>query len=146
MRSLAGMLGFALLFAAAAQAQDTRELVRFPPMMQDHMLADMRDHLATLSGILGDVADGKFDEAAQLAEQRLGMSSLSLHDAAHLAPFMPQPMQDMGTAMHHAASRLAIVLQDASVARTPESMRAVNGALHAVTSACVSCHAAYRVR
>jgi cytochrome c556 len=146
MRSLAGMLGFALLFAAAAQAQDTRELVRFPPMMQDHMLADMRDHLATLSGILGDVADGKFDEAAQLAEQRLGMSSLSLHDAAHLAPFMPKPMQDMGTAMHHAASRLAIVLQDASVARTPESMRAVNGALHAVTSACVSCHAAYRVR
>jgi cytochrome c556 len=147
MRSLSSMLGLALLLAAAtARAQDTRELVRFPQMMQEHMLADMRDHLLTLNDILGAVADGKLDDAAKLAEQRLGMSSLSLHDAAHMAPFMPKPMQDMGTEMHHAASRLVIVLQDASLSRSAESMREVDRALHAVTSACTSCHAAYRIR
>jgi cytochrome c556 len=147
MRSLAAVLGFALLFSAAtARAQDARELVRFPEMMQEHMLADMRDHLATLNGILGNIADGKFDDAAKLAEQRLGMSSLSLHDAAHMAPFMPKPMQDMGTAMHRAASRLVIVLQDASLEQTAKSMREVERALHAVTSACTNCHAAYRIR
>jgi hypothetical protein len=130
----------------AGAAQDSRELVRLPEPMQEHMLGNMRDHLATLNEIIGDIADNKLDAAAKLAEQRLGMSSLALHDAAHLAPFMPQPMQDMGTSMHHAASRLVMVLQDASITPTVESMRDVNRALHEVTSACAGCHAAYRIR
>ena len=51
------------------------------------------------------------------------MSSLPAHDAAHMAPFMPKPMQDMGTNMHHAASQLVIVLQDASITPDAQSMR-----------------------
>ena len=47
----------------ASQAQDRRELVRLPEPMQEHMLGNMRDHLATLNEIIGDVAAGKFDEA-----------------------------------------------------------------------------------
>ena len=125
---------------------DTRELVRLPPMMQEHMLGNMRDHLATLNAVIGNVADGKFDEAAKLAEARLGMSSLGLHGAAHMAPYMPKPMQDAGTGMHHAASRLAIVLQNAGVSPNAESLRQVNSALHEVTSACIGCHASYRIR
>jgi len=97
----------ALVFLAAAtdasQAQDSREHVRLPEPMQEHMLGNMRDHLATLNEIIGDVADGKFDEAAKLSEQRLGMSSLGLHGAAHMAPFMPKPMQDIGN--QHASGR-----------------------------------------
>jgi hypothetical protein len=140
----------ALLFLVAgicaSQAQDTRKLVRLPAPMQEHMLGNMRDHLATLNEIIGDVANSKFDEAAKIAEQRLGMSSLSLHGAAHLAPYLPKPMQDIGTSMHHAASRLVIVLQDASIAPTVDAMRDINRALHEVTTACEACHAAYRVR
>lgn len=125
---------------------DPRELVKLPPMMQEHMLGNMRDHLVTLNAVIGDVADGKFDEAAKLAEARLGMSSLGLHGAAHMAPFMPKPMQDAGTAMHRAASRLAIVLQNAGVSPTADALRRVSGALHEVTSACTGCHASYRIR
>ena len=106
----------------------------------------MRDHLATVNEIIGDIANDKFDEAATLAEQRLGMSSLALHDDAHMAPFMPNPMQETGTSMHHAASRLVIALQDASISPTVESMRDVNRALHEVTTACTACHASYRIR
>lgn len=130
----------------AQQAQDPRELVKLPAPLQEHMLGNMRDHLATLNAILGDVADGKYDAAAKVAEARLGMSSLSLHGAAHLAPYLPKPMQGIGTAMHHAASRLVIVLQDASVNPTAEAMRDINRALYAVTTACEACHASYRVR
>ena len=79
---------------AGRLSSDSRELVRLPPPMQEHMLGNMRDHLVTLNEIVGDLADGKFDAAAKVSEQRLGMSSLSLHDAAHMAPFMPKPMQD----------------------------------------------------
>jgi hypothetical protein len=132
--------------ADAGQAQDSRELVRLPEPMQEHMLGNMRDHLATLSEIIGDMADGKLDNAAKLAEQRLGMSSLGSHGAAHMAPFMPKPMQDIGTSMHRAASRLAIVLQDTSVSPTYDTMREVSRALHDVTSACAACHASYRIR
>ena len=131
---------------AASGAQDSRELVRLPEPMQEHMLGNMRDHLVTLNEIIGNIASDKLDAAAKLTEQRLGMSSLSLHDAAHMAPFMPKPMQDLGTSMHHAASRLVIVLQDASLSPTFDSMREVNRALHEVTTACTACHASYRIR
>lgn len=129
-----------------APAGDGREFVQLPAPMQEHMLGNMRDHLATLNEMLGEIADGKLDAAAKLAEQRLGMSSLALHEAAHMAPFMPQPMQDVGTSMHHAASRLAITLQDASVSPTPAAMAEVYRGLHEVTTACAACHASYRIR
>jgi hypothetical protein len=63
--------------------------------------------------------DGGEDSFAgpTLAEQRVGMNSLGLHGAAHMAPFMPLPMQEIGTSMHRAASRLAIVLQDTAPAQ-----------------------------
>jgi cytochrome c556 len=130
----------------ASRAQDARELVRLPSPMQEHMLGNMRDHLATLNEIIGDIADNKFDAAAKVSEQRLGMSSLSLHGAAHLAPYLPKPMQDIGTSMHHAASRLVIVLQDASITPTVDAIRDINRALHEVTTACEACHASYRIR
>jgi len=131
---------------APPAGDDPRQLVRLPPMMQEHMLGNMRDHLVTLNEVIGNVADGKFDEAAKLIEARLGMSSLGLHGAAHMAPYMPKPMQDAGTGMHRAASRLAIVLQDAGVTPNAEALRKVSGALYEVTSACTGCHASYRIR
>ena len=139
----------ALLLALGAPrsyGQDARELVKLPEPMQEHMLSNMRDHLVSLNEIIGNVADGKFEEAAKVAEQRIGMSSLTAHDAAHMAPFFPKPMQDMGTSMHHAGSQLVIVLQNASVTPGAQSMHDINRALHEITSACTSCHAAYRIR
>lgn len=127
-------------------AADRRDLVRLPEPMQEHMLANMRDHLAAVGEIVGNLAEGKLDAAAKILEQRLGMSSLTQHDAAHLAPYLPQPMQDLGTSMHRAASRLAITIQDADVSPSVEAMAAVNRGLSETLSACNGCHAAYRIR
>lgn len=139
-------LTLALAGASAAHAEDARVLVWLPAPMQEHMLANMRDHLAALSEILGQLADSKFDAAAKLAEERLGMSSLERHGASHMAPFMPKPMQDLGTSMHRAASRFAIAAQNASVALNAEGMRSAFRALHEVTETCAGCHAGYRIR
>jgi cytochrome c556 len=139
-------LTLALTGANAAEAEDSRALVQLPAPMQEHMLANMRDHLATLDEILGRLAEGKFDAAAKLAEERLGMSSLERHGASHMAPFMPKPMQDYGTSMHHAASRLAITLQNAAVSPSLDTMAEVNRGLHEITTACTACHASYRIR
>jgi hypothetical protein len=134
----------ALLLAACvpmtANAQeDTRQLVQLPEHMQHHMLANMRNHLETLNAVLADLAAGKGDAAADLAEARLGMSSLTTHGASRMAAFMPQAMQDTGTEMHHAASRFA------RVAREGDALRSY-AALQDVTAQCVACHSGYRIR
>jgi len=126
--------------------EDARELVHLPRPMLEHMLGNMRGHLAALNEIIGDIANSKFDEATKIAEQRLRMSSLSLHGAAHLSPHLPKPMQNIETSMHQAESRLVIVLQDASVTPNVEAMRNISRALHEVTTACEACHASYRFR
>jgi hypothetical protein len=131
--------------APSGTSDDPREFVSLPKPMREHMLANMRDHLATLDAVVGDIAENQFDVASKLLEERLGMSSLPLHHAAAMAPYFPKPMQDAGTNMHHAASRLAIALQDASVAQSFDAIRQVNAALHEITSSCVACHTGYRV-
>ncbi len=127
----------------SAEASDPRQLVEFPEPMRAHTLANMRDHLLTLQEINLALSQGADDKAAGLAEQRLGLSSLDAHGAAHLAPFMPQPMQDIGTAMHRAASRFAVEVQNASATN---DIRPALAALGGVMQQCVACHAAYRLR
>jgi cytochrome c556 len=110
--------------------------------MRLHTIASMRDHLQALQEIDVALAKSEFDAAARIAEQRLGMSSLELHGAAHIAPFMPQGMQDIGTRMHRAASRFAVEAQNAGVSG---DVRPALAALGAVMQQCVACHAAYRL-
>lgn len=121
---------------------DTRQLVKFPEPMRLHTITSMRDHLLALQEIDVALSKGDFDNASRIAEQRLGMSSLELHGAAHIAPFMPQGMQAIGTQMHRAASRFSIEAQNASVS---SNVRPALAALGTVMEQCVACHAAYRL-
>jgi hypothetical protein len=136
----AGLLAVPLPLAAE---DDGRVAVEMPPMMRAHMLANMRDHLLSLQQIQSRLAGGDYDAAADIAEERLGMSSLQFHGASHMAGFMPKGMQETGTAMHQFASRFAVTAQEASVTR--DLPRAL-GALSEVTAQCVACHAAYRLK
>lgn len=127
----------------AATAADGREAVEFPASMRTHTLANMRDHLLALQEIQDALAHGAFDRAAQVAETRLGMTSLAAHDAHNVAKFMPEGMQAIGTAMHRSASRFAI---EAANAGATGDVKAALAALGAVTRQCVACHAAYRMK
>ncbi len=129
-----------LIFANkhANSADDTRQLVKLPEMMQQHMLANMRDHLVTINHILIFLSNGEMDQAADLAEDRLGMSSLESHGASHLAGFMPEGMKKAGSNMHHAASRFALKAEEGELIPAYK-------ALTKVTSACVACHSGYRI-
>jgi hypothetical protein len=127
--------------SAPVGASDSRQLVELPAPMVQHMLSNMRDHLLALTEIQRALGDGEFQRAGDVAEQRIGLSSLESHGAAHMAPFMPQAMQDIGTRMHRAASRFSLVAQEASA--DGNAARAI-GALSKVTEQCVACHAAFR--
>jgi hypothetical protein len=128
---------------ANAQPADTRQVVNLPEPLRTHMLANMRDHLLTLHQIQEALAKGWFDKASDIAEQRLGLTSLKLHGAQDVGRYMPEGMQSLGTEMHKAASRFAIEAQDASVTG---DMRPALEALSLVTEQCVACHSAYRIR
>ena len=127
---------------APAAELDRRELVVLPEMMQQHMLANMRDHLSAIAEIQDALADGRFDVAKNVAEERLGMSSLASHGASQMASYMPEPMRAIGSQMHRAASQFALIAEEASVDR--DLSRALK-ALAAVTAQCNICHAAYRI-
>lgn len=128
---------------SAPSAPDAREFVKYPPALVEQTLANMRDHLRALQEIQLHLGMGHADIAAGIAESQLGMSSLGLHGAAEVSRYMPQGMQDAGTAMHRAASRFAITAQDAGV--TGDS-KPVFAALAELTAQCVGCHAAYRLK
>ena len=130
-----------LIFASniAIADEDSRVLVQLPEMMQQHMMSNMRDHLVAINEILVNMANAQLEQAAEVAESRLGMSSLESHGAGHMARLMPEGMRQAGTGMHRAASRFALKAQEGEV------LPALN-ALSEITSACVTCHSGYRVR
>ena len=128
---------------ASKPVADVRQEVVFPPALREHTLENMRDHLLVLQRIQEALAKGAFDSAAELAETRLGMSSLRLHGAHDVARYMPPGMQAIGTAMHKSASRFAI---EATNASATGDLRAPLSALAGVTAQCVACHAAYRLK
>jgi len=137
--NLLALVCLLLVTNASLADEDSRELVQLPEKMQEHMLANMRDHLAAINEILLNMAGYEPDTAADIAENRLGMSSLKAHGAEHMAAFMPEGMQESGDAMHRAASRFALKAQEGDA-------MAAYAVLGEVTAACVSCHSAYRIR
>ncbi len=127
----------------APDLPDARRPVDIPEPLRGHLLANMRDHLQAIGEIQALLAAGAYDRAAEVAEARLGLSSLRAHGAHDVAKHMPQGMQDAGTAMHRSASRFARVATDASATG---DLRAPVEALSAVTGTCVACHAGYRLK
>lgn len=126
----------------AAGSQDARRPVTFPGPLKEQTQSNMRDHLLALTEIQDALGRSDFERAADVAEQRLGMTSLTLHGAHDVAPYMPEGMQNAGTAMHRSASRFASIAQETAVDRNVP--RAI-AALGEVTRSCVTCHAAYRL-
>jgi hypothetical protein len=126
----------------AGEPADPRKKIDMPAMMQDHMKHNMRDHLLALSEIEEALGASQYGNAADISEQRLGMSSLQVHGAAHMAPFMPKEMQDIGSEMHHAASRFAVSVRNTEV---NGDLRPGMTDLSKLSRQCVACHAAYRI-
>lgn len=124
-------------------APAARKPVSFPPTLKAETLANMRDHLLAIQEITAHLADKQFDAAAEVAETRLGLSSLQRHGAHEVAQYMPEGMRQLGHGMHQAASRFAVAAQEAGA--TGEIGPALR-ALSQVQASCVSCHAAYRLK
>jgi len=142
MKEIIKLLTWLLLILTSpflAANEDSRQFVELPEMMQKHMMSNMRDHLKTINEILIHLSNNKMDKAASIAEHRIGMSSLDSHGANHMGKFIPKGMRQAGTNMHKAASRFALKTEEGELLPAYKM-------LSEVTSACVACHSAYRIK
>lgn len=129
--------------AQPAVPEDPRQLVAMPALPQALLREEMLDNLGALNEIIGLVANDKLAEAGDVAEKRLGHSSMGRHAARArgMGPgrYMPEAMHSIGLSMHDAASEFARLAQASDRA-------AALAKLQEVTTACVACHAAFRTR
>lgn len=120
---------------------DLRQLVSMPEQTRQFMREDMLDHLSALNEIIGLMANNKLDAAADVAETRMGKSSMGKYRSTGMGPgrFMPLEMRNIGWGMHESATEFS---QLATKGEVDNAYRA----LQKVTSACVACHYSYRTR
>lgn len=141
-----GIAAAASLSAIADEVEDARQLVELPPNIEQKMLENMRDHITALDEIIGAVEAGNYEKAEDIAEYRLGWSSLVRRGDQEVANHWATPMQKMADQMYRASSNFVIVAQNASVEDNKESYQKLMRALRDMTSACRGCHEAFRVR
>ena len=134
------------LTVSAGKMEDTRTMVKLPSDIEKKMLVNMRDHIGALDDIIQAVQAGEYDEAQEVAESRLGWSSLVRQGDQEVANHWAKPMQKMADQMYRSASDFVIVAQNASVEDSKESYQKVLSALGEITAACRGCHQTYRVR
>jgi hypothetical protein len=133
----------ALLAGPLRAAEDLRQLAPMPAAAAANLRAEMRASLLALNEIIGLVATGKLKEAGELAEKELGTSAMGKYRGqpfdARPGPHMPPAMHAIGMDGHRAASAFARLAASGDREQTM-------AALPSLTTACVSCHYAYRIR
>ena len=127
--------------ANQSQPTDRRLFVKMPAEAQQIMRQDMLIHLSTLARILGFLAEGQLNEAADIAEKQMGNSTKGKHRGTGMGPgrFMPDAMKTFCWNMHQSATDFAQIAKTGNV-------KAAYAALQQVTATCVTCHAVYRTR
>lgn len=139
---LVGLLP-ALSLAQSSPPDDPRTAVDMPALQRALIREEMLGQLVALNEILADLSSNQLNAAADIAEQRIGLSSMGKHAArtAGQGPgrFMPDAMRSIGIGMHQAASDFA------KVARGGDRDAAYL-ALQPVVGACVACHSGFRLR
>jgi hypothetical protein len=120
---------------------DLRQLVSMPDQAREFMRNDMLDHLSALNEIIGYLSSNNLDAAADVAETRMGRSSMGKHRGTGMGPgrFMPLEMRNLGWSMHDAASEFSKIAKKGD-------LKSTYSALQKVTSSCVACHYTYRTR
>ena len=124
-----------------ASDADTRQFVEMPEQARKLMREEMLEHLSALNEIIAYLAANNLDAAAEVAESKMGRSSMGKHRGTGMGPgrFMPPEMRSIGRGMHEAATEFS------QRAKQGDSKNAYV-ALQKITGSCVACHYGYRTR
>jgi len=115
-------------------ATDGRIPLGVSPEMKQHQLSNMRSHVVAVRTIIGFMAEGEFDKAAQTAHSRLGLTEAM---KKMCSMFNNEKFRNLGLAFHRSGDALSDALRTKDIKK---SLRA----LHATLGYCVQCHATFR--
>ncbi len=120
---------------------DLRQLVSMPEQTRQIMREEMLDHLSALNEIISYLASNNLDAAADVAETRMGKSTMGKHRGTGMGPgrYMPLEMRNIGWGMHDAATEFSQVAKKGD-------LKGAYSALQKITTSCVACHYSYRTR
>ena len=113
---------------------DSRISLGLSPQMKQNQLANMRSHVEAVHDIIGLLAEDKFDEAAMIAHQKLGLTP-EMKKMCNM--FGNADFTKLGLAFHQQADKLGETL------KTHDMKRSLS-ALHTTMDSCVQCHATFR--
>lgn len=114
---------------------DDRVSLGLSPEMKQHQLANMRSHVAAIQSIVGHLARSEFDEAAEVAHSKLGLTD----EMKKMCNTMSsnEKFTTLGLAFHRSGDELGDALKTKDLNK---SLRA----LHDTMGYCVQCHATFR--
>ena len=120
---------------------DYRQFVTMPDQARTLMRQDMLAHLSSLSEIIGHLASNDLAAASEVAESRMGKSTMGKHRASGMGPgrFMLLEMRQIGWDMHESATKFSQIAKKGSATEA-------YAALQKVTASCIACHNSYRTR
>ena len=130
-----------LALAVPVVTNAERQSAKLPKYVTKQLMANMRGHLNTLQEITSLLAESRYAEAADTAENHLGMSTDEIHYQKFIGKYMPKGMREIGTKMHKAASGFAL---SARAAEKNGDLKQALSALSQVMQQCVACHQLYR--
>jgi len=116
------------------QMNDSRISLGLSPQMKQHQLANMRSHVEAVHDIIAFLAEDKFDEAAAVAHNKLGLTP-EMKKMCNM--FDNADFTKIGLAFHEQADKLGEVL------KTHDMKRSLS-ALRTTMNSCVQCHATFR--
>jgi hypothetical protein len=116
------------------KVMDMRTSLQLPAKMKQHQLSNMREHVEAIKTIVGLMAENKFEEASNVAHDKLGLTP---EMQAMCDMFGNEQFRELGHAFHRSGDDLGDILQTGDVSA---SLRALNKTMQY----CVDCHAAFR--
>lgn len=122
---------------AGEPTADARQAIELPARGRTVVLREMRQMLSALNGVLGALAGGDREAAAEAA--RSGGTRIAVDSTSAMARRLPEEFMRLGMATHRGFDELARAAE-AGVSRDSLLAR-----MEALTARCVSCHAGYRI-
>ena len=121
---------------------DSRVLLQMPAAAKNTLRIEMLERLQALQKVMQAVAEGKPQEAAQIAKAGIGMGVMMRHGqrAPEAIPrnYMPEGMQPLSKQSHMLGDELSEALKSGDRKR-------IDAKLTEVVGNCVSCHNLYRI-
>jgi hypothetical protein len=121
---------------------DSRQLLQMPAAAKNTLRIEMLERMQALQQVMQAIADGKPQDAANIAKAGIGMGVMMRHKmrAPEAIPrnYMPEGMQPLSKQSHMLGDELAEALASGDRKR-------IDAKIADVVGNCVACHSVYRI-